>query len=374
MNLLTSPWWKFSEYETRNGYLQPRADATLIEFDPWSAWRKSTDIGGGSRLRKLAISPLAEISYELGYSVPMVRERRPPIQSRAIDAILRWVTDFGLLGILLHQADMVRLAPRWRAREWRLPSGSDQEDSVYTPLRQTQASVKVFLRDGSNWREEIQVINCAHPPRPEYRKALEGQLVPDGLLKDADRGGSVRMENRGRPRWEQLSTTWARFFPSVSQADREGFDYPLPLSDQFWRLYAEPIDEFLEAASGLANITDLLADSKSELRDGLSEPAPHGSARTVAIDHFSIEMRSTKPRLLLNDEGRLSMGWSTPSLLASLALFTAFEMTEGQSDLGVCPRCRSPFVTSDPRSKYCSKRCRYAMQKRNQRGGEWTDV
>src|SRR5947208_4297865 len=50
---------------------------------------------------------------------------------------------------------------------------------------------------------------------------------------------------------EPLGRTWARFFPSVPARERERYPYPPPLTEAFWRLYAEPVEDFLDAARAL---------------------------------------------------------------------------------------------------------------------------
>ena len=45
--------------------------------------------------------------------------------------------------------------------------------------------------------------------------------------------------------FEPFRKTWARFFPSVPHDQRESYRYPVPLTQKFWALYHEPIEEFI---------------------------------------------------------------------------------------------------------------------------------
>ncbi len=56
---------------------------------------------------------------------------------------------------------------------------------------------------------------------------------------------------------ESLSQTWGNFFPDVPEAEKETYLYPLPLSDPFWHLYAERVQDFLAGAVVLAKAVKL---------------------------------------------------------------------------------------------------------------------
>jgi len=45
----------------------------------------------------------------------------------------------------------------------------------------------------------------------------------------------------------QLGVAIGRYFPTVEGADLDIFEYPTPLSDQFWHLYGESLSEFRAA-------------------------------------------------------------------------------------------------------------------------------
>src|SRR5207253_5662668 len=51
----------------------------------------------------------------------------------------------------------------------------------------------------------------------------------------------------GEGNWElrPLGEAWGPYFPEMADEDRDNFAYPEPLSEQFWRMYAEPATTIL---------------------------------------------------------------------------------------------------------------------------------
>jgi hypothetical protein len=47
---------------------------------------------------------------------------------------------------------------------------------------------------------------------------------------------------------EDLLETWCDFFPSIPRSKRLTYTYPQPLTDDFWRIYEEPLEVFLRHA------------------------------------------------------------------------------------------------------------------------------
>jgi hypothetical protein len=47
---------------------------------------------------------------------------------------------------------------------------------------------------------------------------------------------------------EEIDRTWSWFFPEVRPQARLRYPYPLPLSEEFWRVYAEPVPTFIRYA------------------------------------------------------------------------------------------------------------------------------
>jgi hypothetical protein len=42
---------------------------------------------------------------------------------------------------------------------------------------------------------------------------------------------------------ESISEGWGLYFPEVPEAEKDNFNYPVPFSQRFWRLYGEPLED-----------------------------------------------------------------------------------------------------------------------------------
>src|SRR5439155_19421886 len=121
----------------------------------------------------------------------------------------------GLLGILLHRARMVTLAPRW------MPALADGRTLL--PMQRS------YIRTNTGWKTRESF--ASDPSRPR-RKGLVGQLV---TASDAE-AQWARVGVLMHDSFEPHKTTWWRFFPDVPEAESETYGYPQPLSADFWRL------------------------------------------------------------------------------------------------------------------------------------------
>ena len=89
----------------------------------------------------------------------------------------------------------------------------------------------------------------------------EGQLVPGEYIPDEWPGPSVLLQKLRDNEWEEepISKTWAQFFPDIAKDEKETYRYPMPMSDEFWGLHAEPVDAFFNGANALwRTIQDLI--------------------------------------------------------------------------------------------------------------------
>lgn len=154
---------------------------------------------------------------------------------------------------------------------------------------------------------------------------------------------------------EPITTTWARYFPRVPVAEAEMFQYPMPASDGFWAIYAEPVDEFLRAAN-------FLREALEEVRT--NHPAQH-SSYMIFQGLNSLAFR-VSPAIGRSEDGTCRLSWVSTSLLGSFATMAMNDITEDKR-LMRCRVCNTLFTTSSPRVRYCSKTCRGTAQKRAQR-------
>src|SRR5262249_39347860 len=135
---------------------------------------------------------------------------------------------YGLLGVLPHRALRVTLAPQ-------------------------KSSQIQYAKIGAGWIAS---------ERAKEQQSLE---APCALLQPLRGAGVIT---------ESLSTTWSRFFPDVRHDQCETFPYPEPLTDDFWRQYAEPLGDFLSGMHALRELHQAirLFQAKSAAARRLGKP------------------------------------------------------------------------------------------------------
>jgi hypothetical protein len=154
---------------------------------------------------------------------------------------------------------------------------------------------------------------------------------------------------------EGLARTWATFFPDVPLPERSSYQYPQPLTDPFWKLYAEPLDEFVSAAKALKEAFEAVGWQRRPKLRGLHaaltggmEPVINGLlARGAMTIHAA-------PR------NKVAMKWVSNSLLASLTAMLLEDLAQGRALQ--CP-CGRLFVSQAYQGRYCSPRCRWRFEK-----------
>ena len=62
---------------------------------------------------------------------------------------------------------------------------------------------------------------------------------------------------------EPLDQTWSKFFPGVEGAKRKSYRYPLPYTDEFCHLYAEPLSSFVRATQLFAGAVEHIASARA---------------------------------------------------------------------------------------------------------------
>ena len=191
----------------------------------------------------------------------------------------------------------------------------------------------------------------------------QGQLVPSDIVPREWPRPHVVLHGLDKAECEEqpLSKTWAKFFPDVPQDQRETYLYPVPRSEEFWRLYAEPVDAFFEAANVLQQAVE-----------GLSYAKPVAAASEdddrrllLGMKRLHVLAAPASPVIIPQDDGSFEQRWIAPSLLASLAMMVLQDLT-GNRAL-TCEVCGAPFLSSAYQGRYCSKTCGHTARKRRQR-------
>jgi hypothetical protein len=155
---------------------------------------------------------------------------------------------------------------------------------------------------------------------------------------------------------EPLDKTWRRFFPAVSRAQARNYLYPAPYTEEFCRLYAEPLVDFVQALRLFAGAIKTLT-----ARSGNG-----AAAKDLALEAINLLRRSNTPVIEQDADGKLHQIWETPSLLASFAEMFAQDIAYGRTTR-LCEGCQLPFVSSAYQSRFCTDKCRWRQNKRKLR-------
>src|SRR4051812_9704500 len=96
-------WWRFSQYELRDGYIRPAPGAALGTFDPWAHYHAARDGRGTGQPPYVSLLNLLDTLP----SSPAVS------MTAACEAkLLAWCNEYGLLGVLLQRTHMVTIASK----------------------------------------------------------------------------------------------------------------------------------------------------------------------------------------------------------------------------------------------------------------------
>jgi hypothetical protein len=308
LSAVQGDWWRFDRYEIKDGVIRPAAGACLKWYDPWLAYRKV-------EYQKGAAPPyedLLQLTAKLRSTLP----GRPHLLTKASETVvLEWCKRNGPLGILLARWESLTLATE------------ASRSAEIRPTRYVRAYGQGVVYYGSSWDVEAQ----------ESRVMLHA--LDDLRLVE-----------------EPLDKTWRRFFPTVSRAQARNYPYPVPYTEEFCRLYAEPLVDFVHALH-------LFAGAIESLR------APNGDgppANDLALNTINLLRRSNTPVIEQDAQGKLHQIWETPSLLASFAEMFAQDIAYGRTTR-LCEGCQLPFVSNAYQARFCSQKCRWRHNKRNQR-------
>lgn len=201
---------------------------------------------------------------------------------------------------------------------------------------------------------------------------------PDGwveLERTSVGATGVLMSPIGRPypTLEPVSE-WTRYFGEAGARERE--DYLLPTTDEFWRRYREPVDEYIGALHRLCKVIECLGRPVRD--DNLTGPViPEPESNEAfrwwdAVDRLNAMIGVASPAIVParhhTPQGKAtrSVDYSfhvwTPSLLSALALMATFD-TAGNTFFVQCRGCNRLFATRRSQKQYCGDTCRNRVNK-----------
>lgn len=290
-------WWRFSRYEIRDGIIQPQEEAELEEYDPWAEYEDSRAWGEKSTAPPTPYLALASLVHMVRFDV------RHNLTPESEEAVLNWCSKYGLLGILPHY--LQRLPPEV------VDLGFPEDHGWWEKPG--------FLYEGGDWVEQ----------------SLDNFLEPITIDK------------------------LQRYFPG-QPLDRWGQPCPKPLTPEFWAVYGEPVQDFLDQCQSFV-------DAISEL--GNASPEELGGVGSLCEGQYVLNQLSASVTPLIEisaESRRFVLRWRFRSLLASLAMMVLQDLTENRR-VFTCQNCGTVFVSHSPKAAYCGNRCRKTAEKRRQR-------
>lgn len=326
MDINAGVWWKFDSYEIKplrykggelpSGYIVPGRNAKLKKYDPWHEWNRNF------LPRQDASTPYSEL-----LSMPAMWEEGKifvQLTEKGERAILDWCAEYGVLGVFPYRVIEIRLPPKHMVPEfeWVPPD---------TPVQ------IVFTKVATGWRKRNQY---------QLPGARPGAV---GVLLDDDPGGD------NPPAFRPLDEA-LRFFPTL----KDPSDIPLPLSDEFWACYAEPVADFFTA---VRTLSDASAAARAK-----SLPRAEVDQIRLGVGLRTLESLLAHQRMGVNWKPRVGFGtrWVSDSLLATIAAMIAEDVRAAGRPLK-CRVCGKIFMSSRPQAAYCSKRCRWRHGQREHR-------
>lgn len=365
-------WWRFSEYEVRDGYILPAAGAQLSASRPWD--------GYWDREKKRDDQPPYQSLAALLDKFEVSDGGEPLLTQGAIDAVLSWVNDYGLLGVLLQESRTVFFEPMVRM---------DCGDlSPAAPMVPTW-TLGHYFREPDHWsvHREFYSPTYGHYSDAELERAIDH--FPSSPASDEKPGSRVPREWPGphvlkrdlrTSQWfrRPLADSWFPYFPGSDHT----LPTPRPLSDEFWKVYAEPFEEFVRAAVLLRMVFEWHKDPLPLPAKGRKgprfAPAPDVPTRrrfpSLGMyehppDLFERLLDGVSPTVTTTISGGIQthrQAWNAPSLLGMLAAMLMQDLIGGRG-LKSCSKCGGPFVMGDHQTDYCSENCRWIANKRRHR-------
>jgi len=353
-------WWKFDGYELftqtteeiEQSYIRPTSTSRVQGYDPWLNYRHAAVDPRDPDVKRLRYTPyqgLVDLIEDID-SRPRSKRASLEMDAESETRLLQWCSQNGLLGILPHVSRQLTLAPVWKP----LVFSGHQVEGIVVP------NIERYSRTATGWSQgaSFHLFGSGIPPvtQQEFQPGdvvgsdyLPVEFAPPSAIVQS---GLLNIELRQEP----LSTI-GRSFPSVPIWEQEKYQYPMPLSPDFWRMYAEPLDDFLEAARALATAIRAMSKTNAERS---TERAEGAKILTSLIAPVMVSV-------YLDEEGEPRQQLASPSLLSSYAFMAMLDLTRGTVYECKNRKCGRIYISDAWQSLYCSKRCKYAEQKREQR-------
>jgi hypothetical protein len=260
--------------------------------------------------------------------------------------LLEWCNVHGLLGLLPHQTLSVTMPAHWVVMGRRQTSDTCTFPAVDKYSRVGPYWAALSTGDANRFQRNENEVPGLPVPLDEYSDSM---ARPRAIMQEID---SHQIAER------DIESSWGRFFPSIPRDDLSTYNYPMPMSRQFWLLYAEPVREFLQGCASLYRVVEALRRLDDE---PASDEETASMVKTLEI--LPRLLAPVAPALVREDDGKLAIKWNCGSLLSAYAMMAVIDIAGGQVPCR-CPVCGKYFTRSARRTVYCSERCRQTAQKR----------
>ncbi len=284
-------WWCFDAYEVKDGFIRPVPGARLDGYDPWARYWKE-----GSAVHSPPYVELGELIRKLPDGERLPRPGDEP--ESLVKAVRAWCRRYGLLGLLPHDTRLASLDP------W------------------------IVSRSAKGWEA--------------WRFSWEPEEQPTEFLIETELDGGG---------WMGSVDDWWGYFPDLNKGEvMEDFRL-VPLSEDFWKSYCEPLDRFLARARHLDHAVravsgEVVTDLDIYPREVLD--AEKAMERLNGIAH------GVTPVVGRDENGRFHQEWRSPSLLGHLAMQVVQDLIGGY--IRRC-HCGNSFSSRNPKRRHCSDRC-----------------
>ena len=342
-------WWRFSQYILDGSHIRPSPDAMLERYDPWERFGANgpKHRGGGMLDRPyLSLIELADF---------LATERGNGRSASATPSLLEWCRKHGLLGLMFLEVRQLTLYPRWEpADPWEKEPWPKSVTYSRTPT--------AWIESGGSF-----AAPKAHELSRAERLQENEKLVPRDLWDPTWVEPGVLLQDpvTGKFSLQKLDLL-GQYFPSVPSLEREVYKYPIPLSKDFWSLYAEDVNQFLDWICRFAGF--VRAIGRYRITEPMNEEEKARVDKTeigAAIAELQALAAQTTPTIGGIEDGDYVRYWAPTSLLGAYALMVLSDAGNGL--LNVCDQCGRVFASSAGRARFCTARCRKTALQREWR-------
>lgn len=336
--------YKFKKYEIQNDAIRPVPAAKLLTFVP-------SDYFPPVKARDRRLSTVWGDFLERVRQIQVGSVNRYTPSPKGAQLILDWSNQWGLLGILPCQAQMIVLPAVYEPARKHFPTIQKDDPCVVQ---------RKYARIAGHWLAHTLAVNTNDATSATSVSALAkvGRLVPpENLPSGVEQARVVSWE------WEQFLLSEHRWhdspLPQFFLHRPANGQYPLPLTGEFWQNYQEPLGYWMRTAGLFARAVENVSLAAEARFLKKACPVP-GDSLNVSIwilnSLAALEGQFYEFGAYVVEKTR-----TTGGILSVMAETFLIDVMAGRRAVR-CGKCETIFVSKDRRARYCSVRCRNAAQ------------